>query len=133
MAKTSMFGGAHLCSAELPTSPTGTRLQYKSPPNNENADPSAAIFCLSAKSSTICRSPSASNKGDQLSTTQDKCNSGAGLAMSFLERMAQQGSNPTSINANPHDPMAHTFSSLSPKHQASAIVESKNLLKLANH
>ena len=26
--------------------------------------------------------------------------------------------------------MAHTFSSLSPKHQASAIVESKNLLKV---
>lgn len=50
--------------------------------------------------------------------------------MSFLERMAKQGTNPTSINANPHDPMAHTFSSLSPKNQASAVVESKNLLNV---
>ena len=29
--------------------------------------------------------------------------------------------------------MAHTFSSISPKHQASAVVESKNLLNVLNH
>ena len=64
MAKTSMFGG-HLNSAELPISPTGTRLIYIDPKmNNENADPSAALSCFSVKGSSICRSPSPSNKGD---------------------------------------------------------------------
>ena len=85
MAKTSMFGG-HLPSAELPTSPTGTRLLYgKDQKNNENADPSAAVSCFSVKGSSTCQSPSPSNKAD----TQDKFSAGPPGAMSFHERMAQ--------------------------------------------
>ena len=90
MAKTSMFGG-HINSAELPTSPAGSRLQYKSPNNNENADPSAALSCYSVKGSSVYRSPSPSNKDtdqQQLTSIQDKFSANG---MSFLERMAHQG------------------------------------------
>ena len=61
--------------------------------------------------------------------------------MGFLERMAKQqsaavertepllmGPGGTSAHKPTDDPMSHTFSSLSPKHQASAQVESKNML-----
>ena len=84
MAKTSMFGG-HVGSAELPVSPSGTRLQYKSPKNNENADPTAALSCYTVNGSSVYRSPSPSNKdADGISA-----NGGGGTpGMSFLERMA---------------------------------------------
>ena len=103
MAKTSMFGGGQhnlVNSAELPSSPAGTRLQYSAKlgphqqqqpgRNNENADPTAGLSCYSVKgSSAVYRSPSPSNKG----TTDggETLNNAAAAGMSFLERMAKQG------------------------------------------
>ena len=85
MAKTSMFGG-HVGSAELPISPTGSRLQYKSPKNNENADPTAALSCYTVKGSSVFRSPSPSNKDAADGTSP--IGGGGSHGMSFLERMA---------------------------------------------
>ena len=97
MAKTSMFGG-HINSAELPSSPAGTRLQFKSPKRKENADP---LSCISVKGSSVYHSPSPSNKegGEQSLNGVSVNGGGSGTpGMSFLERMAQQGVNPASIN-----------------------------------
>ena len=96
-----MFGGGQhnlVNSAELPSSPAGTRLQYSAKVgapqqpgrNNENADPTAGLSCYSVKgSSAVYRSPSPSNKG----TTDggENGNNAAAAGMSFLERMAKQG------------------------------------------
>ena len=67
MGKTSMFGG--LNSALLPARPEGARLACV-PPDNNAIDPAGSTF--SNKGSSVCQSPSPTNKADRLSNLQDK-------------------------------------------------------------
>lgn len=78
MGKTSMFGG-QVNSATLPSQPSGSRLKFNSKVEDVTAD-----SCFSVKGSSICQSPSPTNKNERFTGAANT----EPFSLGFLERMA---------------------------------------------